>query len=345
MNGNFFTVGLILVLLLPVSCTGEKENKASLPSQSQSPAHGAAQIENTSAATSATDPSNSATPNNPSSSVQSASVSVEGGTASGTDGSATSNLQNEARSAESTGQALKNLADKSLPVRLSGNVEANRHAELAFRVPGFLGQVAAKSGTSVKKGELLATLDERDYVLRLELAKSRRDLARVGFDVAKKELEREKQLRTESVSTESNFDRTFAAFEQARLQLRLAELDVQSSMQGLDDTKLRAPYDGVVVSTKKQEGENVPAGTTVVDFVGSGEPEVTLNAPEKMLGVIKVGSKLQVHVPSVGFTGDAEVMRVVPVISEKNRSFQIFAVFKSAPAKVVSGLYAEALID
>ena len=228
--------------------------------------------------------------------------------------------------------------------RLTGQVEAIRRSAIAFRVGGFVGHVVAKPGVVAKKGEVLASLDDRDYALRVELAKAKRDLAKVGLDNAAIEFKRERELKRQNASTPTSFDKMQAAYEQAKINLRLAELDLAVAEDALKDTKLTAPYDSVVATQQHYEGENVQTGTPMFDVYDTAEPEITLTAAERLLGRIKVGSKLTVSVPSAGFSGPAEVVRLVPVIDDKTRTFQVTARLVHYDSRVAPGSYAEATL-
>jgi hypothetical protein len=63
------------------------------------------------------------------------------------------------------------------------------------------------------------------------------------------------------------------------------------------------------------------------------------------MGQIQVGSNLKVTVASAGFTGKGQVIRIVPVINERTRTFQVFAKLNSYDKKIVPGTYAEATIE
>jgi RND family efflux transporter MFP subunit len=228
--------------------------------------------------------------------------------------------------------------------RLTGQVEAPRRSQIAFRVTGFISGVTAAAGTRAAKGEVLASVDDRDFVLRVELARARRDQAKVGLDSAKKEWSREQELKKDNASTAAVLEKVQAAFDQSRLGLKLAEIDLEQAELALKDTRLVAPYDCVVATQLKDEGEYVQSGNAVFEVFDTGEPEVTLEAPERLLGKVEAGAKLAVLVPSVGYSGDAEVVRVVPVIAEKTRTFGVTAKLLKSDARVVPGSYAEALI-
>ncbi len=248
--------------------------------------------------------------------------------------------------AAATAQQAAAASDPAQPAeveyRFTGQISSVRKSQMAFRATGFINQIIARPGTPAKKGDVLATLDDRDFVLRVELAKARKDLARVSLEAAQKEYQREVQLKKENASTATSFDRIKATYDQANLSLKLADLDYETAALALADTKLTAPYDCVVASQSKFDGENVQSGNSVLEVYDVGEPELTLSVPERLMGQVQIGSKLKVQVPSANYSGEAEIIRLVPVISEKTRTFQVIGKLSAYDPKIVPGSYAEA---
>ncbi len=302
------------LLLALVACHAEKEGKASLP------------------------PASPATPAAP------AAATPEPGTevAKPAELSPEAAAQVQAHAAQPAAAQEPEMA--AVEYRLTGQISSVRKSQLAFRVNGFINEVTAKPGTSVKKGDVLATLDDRDFVLRVELAKARRDLAKVVLDNADKEFQREIQLKKENASTATSFDHVKSGADQARLQLKLAQLDLDTADLAEKDTHLTAPYDCVVATQFKYDGENLQSGNAVLEIFDIGEPEITLSVPERLMGTVKIGSKLQVAVPSASYSGEAAIIRMVPVISEKSRTFQVIGKLTTYDPKIVPGSYAEATL-
>jgi len=152
-------------------------------------------------------------------------------------------------------QAKKDNAPVSS--RFSGEVSSQRKAGLAFRVQGFVQEIRLRPGNSCKKGDVLASLDPRDFKLNADVARSQRDLARVALDTSKNEYDRELELKKDNASTAALFDKIKAAYDKARIDFELTELNLKRAEQALADTKLLAPYDCVVTKQMKNIGENV----------------------------------------------------------------------------------------
>lgn len=331
------SIGLVSFLSLPIGCTKKGEEKASLPDP-KSAAEVAAEDKSAGGSTLPKGPdvpqgtALGSTPTQPGiapdkeSSSQSDSAPAEA---------------ESVRLAQDSGAAIQE-ADGQF--RLVGEIAAQRKSQLAFKVAGFIEGTDVKPGNVVKKGGTLARLEGRDFKLRFELAKIKRDGARQAFESASREYKRETALKQENASTESNYDKVKGGFDQAQIALQMAEIDLKNAENALNDSHLVAPYDCVVASQLKYDGESVQSGTAVFEVFDIGQPELTLRAPEKLLGQMTVGESISVRVPSASFSGTAKIVRIVPVVNEKTRTFTVTAQFDAPHDHLVPGLFAEGIV-
>jgi HlyD family secretion protein len=183
----------------------------------------------------------------------------------------------------------------------SGYVTARRRATVSSKITGKVVEVLVEEGMRVREGQVLARLDDStaraSYDLaRAQLAAARQSLAEteVRLHEAELNLTRIKGLAAEGVSSQAALDTAQAEHDSQKARLALgreevavAERQVAVLEQQLDDTVIRAPFSGVVVSKDAQPGEMispVSAGggftrtgiCTVVDM-NSREIEVDVN--------------------------------------------------------------------
>ncbi|HET9240839.1 MAG TPA: efflux RND transporter periplasmic adaptor subunit [Oligoflexus sp.] len=235
--------------------------------------------------------------------------------------------------------------DGNVNTRLSGEVASQTKSQLSFRVGGFIQDLKFKTGMACKKGDVLAVLDTRDYKLSLDMARSQKEMARVALGNAQSEFQREEELKKANVSTESMFDKLKTGYDKARLDLQMADLKLTQAEQAMQDTKLTAPYDCVVTKQLKNVGERVNPGDAVFELYNTSDVELNFQVPERLAGKIKVGDKLKVSIPATGFSGDLEVVRLVPVVEQASRTFRVIAKAPEQDQRVVPGLYAEAQLN
>lgn len=224
--------------------------------------------------------------------------------------------------------------------RILGSVTAGRIGSVSFKVAGHIQQMFFKSGDRVKKGQVLAALDDADYKLRARIAGVALQQAKVGLEQARRDLSREERLKRENASTQIQFERVSNGFESAQLAYAQAQLNHEQLTKADNDTKLRAPFDGVISKQFKFDGEYVGVGAPVYELYDVNQIEVTLKIPENLLSHVKVNQVFDVVVPSMGQKTKAKVGRVVPIINESSRTFDV--VGKPEDAKLMPGQYIEA---
>ena len=183
----------------------------------------------------------------------------------------------------------------------SGYITARRRATVSSKVTGKLVEVLVEEGMAVRKGQVLARLDDATVRSQLALAEARLGVAQRGFAEqevrlleAELTLGRTRRLIEEGVvgtaeldGAEAEVDSLKARIALARGQVVVAEREIDVLRTQLDDMVIRAPFDGVAISKDAEAGEMispVSAGggftrtgiATIVDM-GSLEIEVDVN--------------------------------------------------------------------
>ncbi len=148
-----------------------------------------------------------------------------------------------------------------------GRVEAAEDLNLGFRVAGIIASMPKADGAVVRKGDVVAMLDDRDYKLQL-------DATQAEYDAVKAEVDRVVELyKDESVSAND--------YDKATNGLRAITAKLTAHRNALADCLLRAPIDGYVVKSNFSVGEAVAAGTPVVTLISGGAPQIVIDIPAK----------------------------------------------------------------
>ncbi len=156
-----------------------------------------------------------------------------------------------------------------------GVVDALQSAEIGFRVAGELKVVNVKEGQEVKKGQVLAELDKRDYEISLQGTQSDYLKAKSDFDRANK------LIKTGAISR-SDYDQLSA-------QLAAVNARLESAEQNLKYTVLKAPFDGVVAKTYLSNFEKVSGTEKFAAIQDLSAFEVSIDIPETIMIKVKRG--------------------------------------------------------
>lgn len=154
---------------------------------------------------------------------------------------------------------------QELVVTFPGKIKAAADVNLAFRVSGTLLRVPVDAGTYVRKGQLLAEIDPRDYEIQLAATEAE-------YNQIKSEAERISILYKQQSVTPNDYDKALYGLQQITAKYN-------AHQNALKDTRLYAPYDGYVQKRYFEANETVSAGFSVISMINTGSPEVEINIP------------------------------------------------------------------
>lgn len=150
-----------------------------------------------------------------------------------------------------------------------GTVQAQSRVEIAFSLDGLLVELNGQEGKSVQKGEVLAKIDQRDFLHAIDGAKA-------NYLRAETELARAKALQGSKVISQAEYDNAKTTFDVARAELRIRE-------KALGDTVLIAPYDGVVAKRYVENHEHIKKQAPVLAFNDISKIDVVIQIPEGII--------------------------------------------------------------
>jgi len=185
--------------------------------------------------------------------------------------------------------ALATARSGSLPVTRStiGQVVPEATATLAARVSGQLAEIAVADGAMVKTGALIARID--DTALRAQIAKDDAQIAKDGaaVDAARATYERTRQLVDKGSATAQAGDDALAALRAAQGTLDIDRATRALDQVALDDTAIRAPFDGRLGQVQVSVGTYLSQGATVVRLTRMSPVKVQFALPEADLGLLR----------------------------------------------------------
>ncbi len=175
---------------------------------------------------------------------------------------------------------------RQFPARVS----ASEQAEVSFRISGELIKLPVKQADEVKKGQLLARLDDRD--IRNELAVRQSD-----YELAQSSYDRIASLRNKKVVSQSDLDNANAKLKSSQAALRIAN-------DKLAYSTLTAPFDGRIAQTLVENYQFVQAKETIIVLQGSNTLDISIQIPESIVSQVRKDSIDQSYHPTVTFSGN-----------------------------------------
>jgi len=172
---------------------------------------------------------------------------------------------------------------------LPGTVRATDRVDLAFQVSGPLIELPVREGQRVKRGDLLARIDPRDYETSLRNAKGAMARAKAGVDYAVAEYQRFRNVKATDAGavSDSQVHLKFTAQAVAKAGLQSAEAGLAAAKDQLDYTQLRAPFSGLIARRLVDNYQEVAVKQPILSLQNMTEIEVLVDVPESMMAPIR----------------------------------------------------------
>ena len=181
---------------------------------------------------------------------------------------------------------------------LFGNIEI-RQTDLSFLANGQISKLYKEEGNTVKKGELIATLDSRDYEANYSKATAEVERTLAVKEDALSKYNRNEPLGNIGAVSEQDVETLFNNKNRTQAEYKLAEANKTYAKNQLDYTKLYAPEDGIIMVRVQEPGANVSKGQPVYTMAKTNPVWVRAYVNEKDLGNIKYGQTVNVYTDTV----------------------------------------------
>jgi len=197
----------------------------------------------------------------------------------------------------------------------SGYVTARRAATVSSKVTGKVVEVLIEEGMKVKEGQIVARLDDTNVQTSLAVARAQLESARAALAETRAQLKqaddeyhRVSELARQNIASQSDLDvaesnakSLEAHLAQQKVDVTVAERNVDMWQQNLDDMTIRAPFDGVVTTKDAQPGEMispVSAGggftrTGIGTVVDMNSLEIEIDVNESYINRVQAGQPVE----------------------------------------------------
>lgn len=215
---------------------------------------------------------------------------------------------------------------------LQGNVKTDQNILIYPEYSGELEKIYVKEGDDVKKGQILAKIDDGGLRNQIQELQSRVDLAKTTF-------ERQKRLWQDSIGSEIQFLQAKTNFESSQNSLK-------SLQKQLQKTLLKAPFNGKIDDIIIDEGQVVvPGSMGVFRLVNLSEMYIETEVPENYLSDISVGTPVEVRLKAIGKSFNANIDQMGSFINPDNRKFKVKINIPNHIKNVKPNLIANVLIN
>lgn len=215
-------------------------------------------------------------------------------------------------------------------ISMVGNLLPDEEVNLTFETSGKIVEINFQEGTRVKKGDLLAKVNDKPLQAQLKRYEAQLKLAQDRV------YRQSTLLEKDAVSQE--------AFEQARTELAMLNADIDIVKQNIALTELRAPFDGVIGLRNVSEGAYASPSVVVAKLSKISPLKIDMYIPERYADDISTGTPLTFTVEGRNQTYNASVYAKESEVDMATRTLAIRATYPNANGQLMPGRFISAKI-
>ncbi len=203
-------------------------------------------------------------------------------------------------------------------LEVNGTVVANEYVELHPEASGRLTYLYVPEGKLIRKGTLIAKINNADLQAQV-------DKSKVALDLAEKTEQRDKQLLAVNGLNQSDYDAALNI-------VNGFKADIEYNQALLDKTILKAPFDGYIGLRQVSVGAYVTPSTLIATLLQLDKIKIDFTIPEDYSSTVKVGGTVDVDMDENGKTRKAQIIAIEPQVNLSTRNMTVRAILENSKA-------------
>lgn len=236
-------------------------------------------------------------------------------------------------------------------VTATGTIEAITTVDVGTQVSGIIRNVNVDFNDNVKRGQVLAKIDETNLLEQLKQSQAGLDQSVAQLNYQEATWKRLKALYEKQLVAESDYDQALFNYENSKASVVNARSAVSRAKVNLDYATITSPIDGVVLNRAVEAGQtvaasfNTPTLFTIVNDLT--QMEVQTSVDEADIGKVQEGQKVEFTVdayPDLKFEGSVSQVRLQPVTTNNVVTYVVILNAPNPEKKLMPGMTASATI-
>jgi membrane fusion protein, multidrug efflux system len=216
-------------------------------------------------------------------------------------------------------------------INQSGTLRPDEEVDLTFETSGKIVQINFTEGTRVKKGDLLAKVNDKPLQAQLEKLEAQLKMAEA------KEFRQRSLLDKDAISQES--------YDQVQTDVQTIKADINLIKANISQTELRAPFDGIVGLRYVSEGSFTTASTKIAKLIKISPIKIEFSISEKYASEIKIGYPITFKIVGNNKEFTASVYAIDPKIDLDTRTVLLRALYQNKNEELRPGTFAGVTLE
>ncbi|HEY6394208.1 MAG TPA: efflux RND transporter periplasmic adaptor subunit, partial [Candidatus Binataceae bacterium] len=229
---------------------------------------------------------------------------------------------------------------------VQGALYPKERATLSSEVEGAVAEVRADFGDSVKAGQVLMKINPREYQLHADAAVAALNQVNARLANSQAKFDRAQELKRQGMISAQEFDQLSAGLNVDRADAKSAEKTLELARKKLNDTTVRAPFDGFVQKRMVSLGEYVMVGKQLYELIATDPIKLRCPMPERFVPLARVGMPVQLTIdakPGVTYAGT--ITRIAPALDDSSRTLLVEAEVRNPDGALKPGFFAHVTMN
>jgi membrane fusion protein, multidrug efflux system len=212
-----------------------------------------------------------------------------------------------------------------------GTLRPDEEVDLSFETSGKIVAINFTEGTRVKKGDLLAKINDRPLQAQLEKLEVQLKMSEA------REFRQRSLLDKDAISQES--------YDQVQTDVQSLKADINLIKARISETELRAPFDGIIGLRYLSEGSYATSSTKIAKLIKISPIKIEFSISEKYASEIRIGYPITFKIVGIDKVFNASVYAIDPKIDIDMRTLTVRALYPNKDEELKSGRYAAITLE
>jgi HlyD family secretion protein len=263
----------------------------------------------------------------------------------------------EASNEATTFYKKDNVSEKKLEVTIeaSGIIEAIASVEIKSKASGEILYLGAEVGDTVEKGSMLGQIDQRTPKNTLDQSKSDLEASKVRLDNAKSQFERGAELHSNGSISDKDYEDIQESYAQAKSTVVRTEVSYENAKIALDDTVVRSPVAGTIISRPVEVGQVISSptmavggGTVLMTLADLSKVRVRALVDEIDVGKVSIGQVVSIKVAAYRdkeFFGTVSKVEPLAKVEQNVTTFPVLIDIENDEKLLLLGMNTDVVIE
>jgi RND family efflux transporter MFP subunit len=235
--------------------------------------------------------------------------------------------------------------------RYSANIVPNAQVDLVFKSGGYVQSIRQVRGADgrmrnldtgdwVSKGAVLAVVRQQDYTDRREQARAQLAQAQANSEHAKLTFERTSNLYSTKSATRPEYDQAKAQNDSAIAALDNAKAALAEAQTSLNDSSLRAPFDGWIIKRNVDIGALVGPAASAFTIADTRSVRAVFGVPDNAMGKVKLGQRQSITTDALPGEFAGRITAISPAADPKSRVYSVEVMLPNPNNQLKAGMIA-----